>query len=286
MEHLTWEIPAERRRSGLAQALDDLRFTLILAFHWLIGPFVPAIAPLTANARPGALPVIIVPGFICRPAIYRPLQQALHAAGHPSHILDLGFQVGDIAAKARQLSAYITQLGAAEVLVIGHSMGGSILATCLHQGETRIRRAWTLGTPLFGTNVVYGVYGLAAAVLLTHLSQGLGAYLLWAAVFFSPALRQMLPGSKLLAEVAPDYPRMTQVTSVFCAMDLIAFSNPLKEPGSSSRFNRPDDVLFPESGHNNIVMGQNAVLAITAAVAVDIVPVAGAISPAPSSPSP
>lgn len=68
---------------------------------------------------------------------------------------------------------------------------------------------------------------------------------------------------------------MTQVTSVFCALDLIAFHNPLKEPGTASRFGRETDVLFPEAGHNNLAMGDNAVRAM-----VD------ALNPAPSLPSP
>lgn len=83
MRHLTWEIPAEHVRSRAAQSLDDLRFTLRLAWEYLIGPLVTAPVPLTDNAKPGAIPVIIVPGFICRAALYRPLQRAINNAGFP-----------------------------------------------------------------------------------------------------------------------------------------------------------------------------------------------------------
>ena len=62
------------------------------------------------------------------------------------------------------------------------------------------------------------------------------------------------------------FDQMQAITSVFCAMDAIVFSNPFKEPGSSSRFRRESDVLFPEAGHNNVAMGDNAIRAIVEAI--------------------
>ena len=266
MEYRTWEIPPERVRSRGAQTLDDLKFTLELFWEYLRGPFVEPPPPLTEGTRAGALPVIIVPGFICRPAIYRRLQAAIHAAGHPCHILDLGFQVGNILRKTQRLSDYITELGASEVLVVGHSMGGVILAASLCQGETRVKRGWTLGAPLWGTNVIWGLYGIGLFSLLVNLIAGVGWDLAFAVVLLSPALRQMLPGSDLVTLVSPTYAEMKEVTSVFCQLDLIAFTKLSEEPGSSSRFRRADDTLFPEAGHNNLAMGDNAIRAIVAAL--------------------
>lgn len=266
MNHQTWIIPAERQRSKAAQSLQDLWFTLVLFWRYFIGPFVSAPPPMIAGTDPGKIAVVIVPGFICRPAIYRRLQAAIHATGHPCHILDLGYQVSSVYRKGQRLSDYITRIGAQEVYVIAHSMGGIILTTCLYQGEKRIRHGWTLGAPIWGTNIVYGVYGIALLVLLLNIGSGLGWYLLFGAFFFSAGLRQMVPGSDLLSFVSQRYDQMQNVTSVFCAMDTVVFSSLLKEPGSSSRFGRETDVLFPEAGHNNIAMGDNAIRAITAAV--------------------
>ncbi len=266
MNHATWEIPAEHQRSRATQALDDLRFTLVLFWRYLIGPFVRSPAPLTEGADPDKAPVIIVPGFICRPAIYRRLQQAIHAAGFPCHVMDLGYQVSSVYRKAQRISEYITRIDAKEVYAVSHSMGGLILATCVYQGEKRIRHGWTLGAPLWGTNIVYIVYALALLALLTLLGEGFGWALLFALIFLSAGLRQMVPGSDLLNFISSRYDEMQNLTSVFCAMDTIVFSNPLKEPGSSSRFGRESDVLFPEAGHNNIAMGDNAIRAIVAAL--------------------
>ncbi len=257
--HETWEIPAERQRSVDIQNLDDLQFTIYLWWCYMIGPFMRPPAALTYNTDPDKIPVVIVPGFICRPAIYTRMQQAIHAAGFACHILPLGYQVSSIYEKGRKLSAYIDQLGAKEVYLVAHSMGGLIVTTCLYQGETRVRHAWTLGAPLWGTNVVWVVYGLVTLILAWNLSGGWGWYLLFAAFFLSPALRQMKPGSDFLRFTTQKYDEMRHVTSVFCQMDTIVFKNLKEEPGSSSRFGRPTDVLFPENGHNNIAMGENGI---------------------------
>lgn len=269
MQHRVWQIPEADRRSGLAQTLDDLRFTVRLFWHYLIGPLVGAPLPLTDGTAPGKIPVLIVPGFICRPAIYRGLQKALHAAGHPAYIVDLGYQVGSVYLKAQRISETIDRIGAKEVYVVAHSMGGLITATAQYLGETRIRHGWLLGAPLWGTNIIYGVYGGALLAIATHIGSGFSLALIAGVLFLSAGLRQMVPGSDLLRFVSRRYPDMQNLTSVFCAMDAIVFHNPLKEPGSSSRFGRESDVLFPEAGHNNIAMGDNAIRAIVAAVNQD-----------------
>lgn len=269
MQHRVWQIPETDRRSGVAQTLDDLRFTVQLFWHYLIGPFVGAPPPLTDGTAPGKVPVLIVPGFICRPAIYRGLQKALHAAGYPAYIVDLGYQVGSVYLKAQRISETIDRIGAKEVYVVAHSMGGLITATAQYLGETRIRHGWLLGAPLWGTNIIYGVYGGALLAIATHIGSGFSLALIAGVLFLSAGLRQMVPGSDLLRFVSRRYPEMQNLTSVFCALDAIVFHNLLKEPGSSSRFGRESDVLFPEAGHNNIAMGDNAIRAIVAAVEQD-----------------
>ena len=145
-------------------------------------------------------------------------------------------------------------------------MGGLILTSSIVQGESRIKHGWTLGAPIWGTNVVWVVYGLAALIIACNLGSGWNWALIMLAFFLSPGLRQMMPGSDFIEFSSKDYPKMKNITSVFCQMDTIVFQALWKEPGSSSRFNRPDDVLFPESGHNNIAMGENAINCLVNAI--------------------
>lgn len=264
MEHRTWTIPTERQRPRSEQSRDDLRHTLWLWWQYLIGPFVPPPRPLTRPSGRDRPPVLIVPGFICRPAIYAPMQRALHDAGFDVHILDFGFQVGNLFDKAEALSRYIDGLGVERVHVVAHSMGGLIVTACQYLGETRIAHGWTLGAPLAGTRIVYLVYLAALLILLLGAGQGPGLHWLAAGVFLSPGLAQMRPGSDLLRVTSRLYPQMENLTAVFCQHDLIVFLDPRDEPGSASRFGRPDDVLFPEVGHNNIAMGGNAIACLVA----------------------
>ena len=64
MEHKTWDIPAEKQRSSGKQSLDDFKFTLVLWWEYLSGPFKSPPIPLTDNIDPNKTPVVIVPGFI------------------------------------------------------------------------------------------------------------------------------------------------------------------------------------------------------------------------------
>ncbi len=264
MPHKTWEIPAEKQRSKGAQNLDDLKFSLKLWASYVTGPFRKPPPPLTTDAT--KLPVVIVPGFICRPFIYKKMQAAIHAAGHPCHILSLGYQVSNLLGKGRKLSAYLDEHNIDEAYVVAHSMGGLILTSALVQEEKRIRHGWTLGAPLWGTNIVWVVYALVAIIVALNMGSGWNWALVLLAFFMSPGLRQMAPGSDYLEFTSKQYDEMQHITSVFCQFDGIVFSSPKAEPGSTSRFRRESDVLFPEAGHNNIAMGDNAIECLVGAI--------------------
>ena len=145
-------------------------------------------------------------------------------------------------------------------------MGGLILTSSLVQGEERIRHGWTLGAPIWGTNIVWVLFAAVAFTLALNLNTGWNWAMLLIVVFLSPGLRQMMPGSDFLQFSSKEYGNMHHITSVFCEMDTIVFSALWREPGSSSRFNRADDVLFPEVGHNNIAMGDNAIELLVKAI--------------------
>ena len=264
MEHQTWEIPPEKQRSKGQQNWADLKFSLSLWIQYLTGPFRTPPPPLTAGAD--KRPVVIVPGFICRPSIYKKMQAAIHAAGHPCHIISLGYQVSNLLGKGRKFSAYFDQHKIDDAYVVAHSMGGLIVSSALVQGETRVRHGWTLGAPIWGTNIVWVVYAVVALSVAMNVGSGWNWALVLLAFFLSPGLRQMAPGSDFLEFTSKHYDEMDNITSVFCQFDTIVFSSLKKEPGSSSRFGRPTDVLFPEAGHNNIAMGDNAIEALVKAI--------------------
>ena len=184
MKHQTWEIPAEKQRSKSEQTMGDLKFTLRLFGEYLIGPFKPALPPLTTVADSDKPPVIIVPGFICRPAIYAEMQRKIHAAGYPCHVLSLGYQVSSVRRKGTKLSEYLTENGIDEAYVVAHSMGGLIVTASILQGETRIKHGWTLGSPLFGANIVWILWAIAALVFVCNQSSGWHWGLLLMAFFF------------------------------------------------------------------------------------------------------
>lgn len=265
MKHETWEIPADKQRTKGEQAIGDLKFTFQLFGQFFVGPFKPALQPLR-DGDDDKIPVIIVPGFICRPAIYAEMQRRINAAGYPCHVLSMGYQVSSIRRKGTQLSEYLTQNGIEEAYVVAHSMGGLIVTSSILQGESRIRHGWTLGTPLFGTNIVWILWLIAAWVLIANQASGWHCGLIFLAFYLSPGLRQMSPQSDFLQFSTKEYPKMDNLTSVFCSMDSVVFSAPWNEPGSTSRFGRESDILFPESGHNNIAMGDNAITALVNAI--------------------
>ncbi|MFT5062936.1 MAG: pimeloyl-ACP methyl ester carboxylesterase [Gammaproteobacteria bacterium] len=268
MKHETWEIPADKQRTNAEQTMGDFKFTIKLFWEFFIGPFKRALMPLTKAADPNKIPVIIVPGFICRPAIYADMQRKIQAAGYPCHVLSLGYQVSNVLGKGRKLSAYLDEQGIDEAYVVAHSMGGLVVTSAILQGEKRIRHGWTLGSPLWGTNVVWVLYAIAALLFVCNQASGWNWGLLLLALYLSPSLRQMMPKSDYLEFTSKEYPKMDNLTSVFCAMDTVVFSAPWNEPGSTSRFGRPTDILFPESGHNNIAMGENAIEALVKAIEI------------------
>jgi pimeloyl-ACP methyl ester carboxylesterase len=138
-------------------------------------------------------PVVLLHGFGVTSAVLRPLEARIRrTTGRPCVRLRLGcrlpLHLGDVRRSARRAERALERLarGAAfpRVDVIGHSLGGLVATYWLKridQGR-RIRRVITLGTPHRGTPFA------ALGVLL------FGA--------FSPAVWQMLPGSRLVRELA------------------------------------------------------------------------------------
>ncbi len=138
--------------------------TTVLAFNVLfpLERWLMPQAPLPA--APGRrTPVVLVHGFICNRAYWWFFVRALERARlGPVYAVTLEPVFGCIDEKAQRLGALIeeicAQTGAPQVALVGHSMGGLISRSYLHNGgASRIDRIITLGTPHHGT---YGAYAL------------------------------------------------------------------------------------------------------------------------------
>lgn len=175
--------------------------------EWAISAALSALRPAGFFRLPGARgkgprPVILLHGYAMNRANFLPLAYRL-ARNDLGPIF--GFEywtLGRVAAGARQLGWFVDEVreatGAAEVDLIGHSMGGVVgrYYVQLAGGDRHVRNLVTLGSPHAGTDVS---------------KLGIG----------HPA-RELLLGSKLvdrLAAAAP--PRHTRITLVWSRGDAL-----------------------------------------------------------------
>ena len=165
--------------------LDPLQWArLVLREYWItllcygllqpwVGRFGPA-APARTGTDAGA-PVILVHGFFCNAAYWWGMRRALRAAGIESvYTLSLEPIYNDIDQFGRQLAERIEQVlsetGAEQVLLIGHSMGGLVSRTAVlrHGQAAHVAGIITLGTPHFGTALAMPWSGLNVRQMADH----------------------------------------------------------------------------------------------------------------------
>jgi pimeloyl-ACP methyl ester carboxylesterase len=180
--------------------------------------------PLPGWKNHGPRPVIVLHGYAMNRANFLPLAVRLSRAGLGPI---LGFEywtLGRTAAAARQLGWFVDQVceatGAAEVDVIGHSMGGVVARyyVQLAGGDGRVRRLITLGSPHGGTDVS---------------SLGIG----------HPG-RELLVGSKLVTRLAAaPPPERTRITTIWSKGDALVPGGKQKPlPGAET-------IMFDDLGH-------------------------------------
>lgn len=102
------------------------------------------------------LPVLLIHGYFCNRALWRPMAARLVAAGHAVDAVDLEppfASIDDYAPRiARAVEALRERTGAARVALVGHSMGGLAARAYLRaRGDDAIACVVTLGTPHRGT---------------------------------------------------------------------------------------------------------------------------------------
>jgi pimeloyl-ACP methyl ester carboxylesterase len=200
-----------------------LAFIVLLPFPQLAGSANPALT------QPGRrLPVLLVHGYICNRGIWRSMRRFLQAQGIAvwTHDLEPVYAGIDdyVAAIGARIEAILDATGAAQVVVVAHSMGGLVMRAYLRRhGAARMARLITLGTPHHGTRLA--MFGLGANA------------------------RQMRPGSAWLEELARSESAgpKARVTSIWSSNDNIV------APQESARLEGSTDVPIAALGHVRLV---------------------------------
>ncbi|MET7680141.1 alpha/beta fold hydrolase [Streptomyces sp. NPDC005423] len=142
-------------------------------------------AQLPIEAKP---PVVLLHGFIDNRSVFVLLRRSLAQHGRQQvESLNYSPLTCDIRTAAELLGRHIEEIcertGSREVDIVGHSLGGLIARYYVQRlgGDLRVRTLVTLGTPHAGTRV--------APLANAH-----------------PIVRQMRPGSEVLAELARPAP--------------------------------------------------------------------------------
>lgn len=194
-------------------------------------------------------PIVLVHGIIDNRSAFTVLGSALRRRGfgavHAVNYSVLTALTGDVRRSAQLLGAHVEriceQTGSEHVHVVGHSLGGLIARYYVQRlgGDSRVRTLTTLGTPHRGTVTAY--------------------------LLPTPLVRQLRPGSDLLAELAAPAPGCrTRFVAVWSEMDQVVV------PQRNARLEHPDlDVTehrIRDSGHLSLPVDRRALHAIVTAI--------------------
>jgi pimeloyl-ACP methyl ester carboxylesterase len=187
---------AGRLRLVAAEILwATLTYSVLMPFPRMFSRADSRLAP-----KPGALPVLLVHGYICNSGIWVRMRRFLEANGVATYAHEFEPVYAGIDDYAAGLASRTEDIcratGTQNIVIVAHSMGGLAARACLRaRGGSRIARLVTLGTPHHGTRTA-------------ALGQGLNA-------------RQMEPGSAWLADLARDERSLpaVPVTSIYSGDD-------------------------------------------------------------------
>ncbi len=223
---LTWpRAPhaAPEQKIGVAQACVMIvrEWLSFFVLFGVIQPFADGVFSVKSARRRAQGPlVILVHGYRCNSALWRPMVGRLRAAGFSAEAIDLEPALASIDIFADQLHRHIEaaleETGAGKVRLVTHSMGGLVARAYLKRyGAARVDKLITLACGHHGTR-------------LARLGLGFNA-------------RQMKPASMWLKSLPEPAPVPT--VSVWAAQDnFIA-------PQTSSRLAGADDAMLSGIGH-------------------------------------
>ncbi|GAB4167662.1 MAG: alpha/beta fold hydrolase [Rhodocyclaceae bacterium] len=196
-----------------------------LALYLVLQPFERALMGADRLARCPARrpPVVAVHGYLCNRGSWWWLRRRLERAGFCVASLNLEPPFGSIDEDVEQLHRRIEQVcaesGAAQVAILGHSMGGLVARGYLaRHGGARVACVITLGSPHHGSELAAAGLGRNAA--------------------------QMHPGSAWLAATdALPLPRGIAVSAIYSAHDNFVV------PQAAQRLDGAENITLSGLGH-------------------------------------
>lgn len=181
-------------------------------------PGTPSLLPTEGRAHP---PVLLLHGFIDNRSVFLLLRRSLHRHGW-RHVEALNYSplTCDLRKAAELLNRHVEEVcartGHRRVDIVGHSLGGLIARYYVQRlgGDARVRVVVTLGTPHSGTRI--------APLMSAH-----------------PIVRQMRPGSEVIAELSRPAPN--------CRTQFVAFwseEDQVMVPATTARIDHPDLLAY------------------------------------------
>ncbi len=230
-DFLRYESDTIQSKRKSLQVLHEIWFLSQNFFLWLWN-FISQMPPSREGTR---RPVVLIAGLMGSTWSFRKLQKTLVQAGHPVYTLSFNSPFESLAIRAQKLEAYLENHSITDCYIVGHSMGAFPAFGMSFRGRDRIRKLYAVGTPFKGSFLAY--------------------------LFpITPARVDIIPGSKYLKNSE----RSVQTFSNYQAF--FSLGDEFIVPAQNARPNRYDDVLIPEFGHMNLVMGDLGVEAITTLV--------------------
>ncbi|MPR00254.1 alpha/beta fold hydrolase [Modestobacter sp. I12A-02628] len=249
--------------AGIAGGLTELAWVGAHALLYPLGTRADALRP-DARIRPGEqsaavralfaddplaarIPVVMVHGFVDNHSVFTLMRRSLRRRGFTS-VCSWNYSplLQDVRAAAEELGRHLEDVCAAtghdRVHVVGHSLGGLIARYHVQcqGGSDRVASLVTLGTPHSGT--------------------------VWAHLLPAPLVRQLRPGSELLAELEqPSAACTTEITAVYSDLDQVVV------PARSGRCDHADlqarNVLVRGVGHMSLPVHRTVVDEVAATLA-------------------
>ncbi|MFT3862268.1 lipase family alpha/beta hydrolase [Micropruina sp.] len=106
-------------------------------------------------------PVVLLPGIWERWPYLEPLARALHAEGHPVHLIaSLGSNGSPLEVAAKTVAAFLAERELTGVLLVAHSKGGLIGKLVMLDPEAgrRVRGLVALSTPFAGSSLARPIF--------------------------------------------------------------------------------------------------------------------------------
>ena len=186
--------------------------------------------------RPATAPLLLLHGVLCNAGVWNRLSRFLGARGIGSvYTLSYGPPLASIDMFADQVAAKIDAVlaatGAAQVTVVGHSMGGLVARAYLAKyGGAKVRRVITIGTPHHGS-------------VFAYLSAG-------------TSMSQLRPGNPWLGALPPVTPGLPPIVSIW------SWHDSMVAPQTSARLDGAANIALAGVGHNAL-LGDSRVFDLT-----------------------